>query len=171
MYSSLWLFRERDIAMKEVYRDEETGTERDQEKEVDFLCYPEVRVTAIQQSPTSDIITVTIQIFNCDFGVGIIEYEYASIFAGLNALQQLAVSQIPLRCEYLRQASLFEERTYPLPQVLPGQEAIIADADCQIFNFRRGIVTAYSYFTGLYTINQESNFSLGFSEQEIVRAT
>jgi|GraSoi2013_115cm_1033766.scaffolds.fasta_scaffold62426_1 hypothetical protein len=84
--------------------------------------------------------------------------------------EQLAISQVPLRCECLRQAALFEERTYPLPKVLPGREAIIVDAACQILNFRRGIVTTYSYFTGLHTINVESMIDCGFLGREIVRA-
>jgi hypothetical protein len=78
--------------------------------------------------------------------------------------QQFNTANVPLRCEYLRQASLFDERDYPLPTVMPGKVAVIFDADDWTLNFKRGTVTAYSYFSGLHTIYfdsmAEGNFKL-----------
>ena len=63
----------------------------------------------------------------------------------------------------LRQPAMLDPRdkdkSYPLPFVAPGQEARIVDADCEweMWNGRRGIVTAYSFFTGLHTIEVEAS--------------
>ena len=71
--------------MKQVYSYQEIGTQIDQGKQVVFTCYPEARVTAVQKDPDSDVITVTIQLSIRDTCIGILEYEYASILAVLEA--------------------------------------------------------------------------------------
>ena len=86
------------------------------------------------------------------------------------ALHQYTIATLPLRCEYLRQASLFEERDYPLPTVLPGQEVVIYDAENWQDNFKRGRVIAYSYFTGLHTILFDSVSEGDFKGWEIMKA-
>jgi hypothetical protein len=80
------------------------------------------------------------------------------------------VSSVPLRREYLRQASLFDGRTYPLPNVLPGGEAVIVDADDWTHNFKKGTVIRYSYLSGLHTIYFESMAEGGFKGWEIMKA-
>src|SRR3989440_10600038 len=66
--------------------------------------------------------------------------------------EELMYALVPLRSGFLCQASLFDERTYPLPEVIPGEEAVIVDSDRRQYNFKRGIVTAYSYDTLLHTM-------------------
>lgn len=78
--------------MKQVYNYQEIGTEIDRGKRVVFTCHPEARVTAVQKQRDSDIITVTLQISIRDTCVGIVEYEYTSILAVLEAfdIEELA---------------------------------------------------------------------------------
>lgn len=71
--------------MKEVYSYQEIGAQIDQGKQVVFTCFPEARVTALQKSVDSDAITVTIQLSIQGTCVGIIDYEYPSILAVLEA--------------------------------------------------------------------------------------
>ena len=78
------------------------------------------------------------------------------------------IATVPLRCEHLRQTSLFDERTYPLPKVLPGSTAVIVDSDeGWQDNFKRGIVTNYDFLTGLHTIQIESIEALDCYGREI----
>src|SRR5260370_7241085 len=60
------------------------------------------------------------------------------------------IATVPLRCEHLRQTSLFDERTYPLPKVLPGTTAEIVHTDnaCQ-HHFNPPTLTTYPSFTAL----------------------
>jgi hypothetical protein len=73
-----------------------------------------------------------------------------------NEEEEFMYALVPLRSGFLCQASLFDERTYPLPKVIPGEAAVIVDSDRRQDNFKRGIVTAYSYETGLHTIQIDS---------------
>ena len=84
--------------------------------------------------------------------------------------EQFIYSLVPLRRDFLQQASLFEERTYPLPKVLPGQEAVIVDCDTWQDNFKRGMVRRYNFLTGLHTIQIESVEELDFYGREIRKA-
>lgn len=78
---------------------------------------------------------------------------------------------VPLRREHLLQASLFDSQTYCLPEIVPGREARIYDADeWETYNGRRGIVTQYSYFTGLYTVNVHGIGERPFYLREIIKA-
>jgi len=81
--------------------------------------------------------------------------------------ERFAFANVPLRRDYLRQASLFDERDYPLPAVLPGGEAVIVDADDWTHNFKKGTVTAYNYATGLHTIHFDSLSEDEFFGREI----
>ena len=78
---------------------------------------------------------------------------------------------VPLHSDYQQQASLFGERIYPLPKVLPGMETVIEDGDEYQDNFKRGIVTSYSFFTGLHTIHFESVSDDQFYGRESIQAT
>lgn len=71
--------------MKQVYSYQEIGTLIDQGRRVVFTCYPEARVSAIQKHRESDSVTVTITLCIRDTCVGIVEYEYASMLAVLDA--------------------------------------------------------------------------------------
>ena len=84
--------------------------------------------------------------------------------------QEFTTATVPLRCDYLRQASLFGERTYPLPKVLPDQKAVIVDGDNWQDNFKRGIVSGYSFFTVLHTIHFNSVLEGPFFGREIIKA-
>jgi hypothetical protein len=86
------------------------------------------------------------------------------------AQHRLTIATVPLRCEYLRQASLFEEETYQLPTVLPGERAVIFDADDWTHNFKQGTVTAYNHATGLHTIRFDSTAEGTFKGWEIIKA-
>jgi len=77
---------------------------------------------------------------------------------------------VPLHPDYLRQASLFDEATYPLPTVIPGRNAVIVDADDWSHNFKKGIVMRYSYFSGLHTIHIASMAEGDFKGWEIMKA-
>ena len=87
-----------------------------------------------------------------------------------NEEEQFMYSIVPLRSGFLRQASLFDERTYPLPEVIPGEAAVIEDSDEWGDNFKRGIVTAYSYETGVHTIQIDSVEELDCYGREIRKA-
>ena len=54
-----------------------------------------------------------------------------------NEEEQFMYALVPLRSGFLRQASLFDERTYPLPEVIPGEAAVIEDSDEWGDNFKR----------------------------------
>ena len=84
--------------------------------------------------------------------------------------QHYCIATVPLRWEHLRQASLFDERTYPLPKVLPGRAAVIVDGDEWGDNFKRGIVSSYNFLTGLHTIQIESIEALDCYGREIRNA-
>jgi len=71
--------------MKEVYSYLEVGTEIDQGKQVVFTCYPEVRVTCVQRDPETETIKVTLMVLIRDNCVGILDYEFTSIQAVLDA--------------------------------------------------------------------------------------
>ena len=89
----------------------------------------------------------------------------------LTKRQHYCIATVPLRSEHLRQASLFDERTYLLPKVLPGRAAVIVDSDeGWQDNFKRGIVTNYDFLTGLHTIQIESIEELDCYSREIVKA-
>lgn len=78
--------------MKTLDSYQEIGTLIDQGRQSVFTCHPEARVSAIQRHRDSDGITVTINIHIQDTCVGIVEYEYASILAVLEAfaIEELA---------------------------------------------------------------------------------
>ncbi len=84
--------------------------------------------------------------------------------------EQFAFANVPLHRDYLRQASLFDERDYPLPCVLPGGEAVIVDADDWTHNFKKGTVTAYNYATGLHTVHFAGIVDRDFYGREIRKA-
>lgn len=71
--------------MKTVHNYQEIGTLIDQGKQVVFTCYPQARVSAVQKHPGSEIVTVTINLAIRDTCVGIVEYEYTSMLAVLDA--------------------------------------------------------------------------------------
>jgi hypothetical protein len=83
--------------------------------------------------------------------------------------QQFTIASVPLHPAFLRQASLFDEATYPLPHVLPGQEAVIIDADDWTHNFKKGMVIAYTYATGLHIIRFDSIVEHHFLGREIIK--
>jgi hypothetical protein len=85
-------------------------------------------------------------------------------------MQPVSYATVPLSSEYLSQASLFDKEVYPLPKVLPGQEAVIVDADEWQHNFKRGRVLSYSYVTGLHTILFDSVSASDFYGREIIQA-
>jgi hypothetical protein len=93
-----------------------------------------------------------------------------TMIAAPAARHQLTYSNVPLRPDFLRQASLFDKGAYPLPKVFPGQEAVIVDADCWQHNFKRGKVLRYSFFTGLHTILFDSVSEADFYGREIIPA-
>ncbi len=64
------------------------------------------------------------------------------------------------------------DKSYPLPLVAPGQEALIIDADYEweMWNGRRGIVTAYSFFRGLHTIEVDGFWPIALLGREIMKA-
>ncbi len=80
--------------MKEVYSDQEIGTLIDQRKTVAFTCHPEARVTVVQKHPDLETITVTTRLSIQGECVGIVEYEYASILAVLEAFDIGDLSEI-----------------------------------------------------------------------------
>jgi hypothetical protein len=84
--------------------------------------------------------------------------------------EQFMYALVPLRSGLLRQASLFDERTYPLPQVIPGEAAVIIDSDTWQDNFKRGIVRRYNYLTGVHTIEIERSETLDCYGREIRNA-
>jgi len=71
--------------MKEVYNYQEIGTLIDQGKQVVFTCHPAARVTAVQKSADSDTITATITLLIGEYVISVMESEYASIVALLDA--------------------------------------------------------------------------------------
>ena len=87
-----------------------------------------------------------------------------------NDEEQFVYALVPLRSGFLRQASLFDGKTYPLPKVLPGRAAVIVDSDEWGDNFKRGIVSSYNYLTGLHTIQIESIETLDCYGREIRKA-
>ena len=84
--------------------------------------------------------------------------------------EQFTSGSVPLHPDYLRQASLFEDRDYPLPTVMLGEEAVIFDADDWTHNFKKGTVIAYNYATGLHTIHFDSMAEHQFLGREIIKA-
>lgn len=88
-----------------------------------------------------------------------------------NEKEQFLYALVPLRRDFLQQASLFDESKYPLPKIIPGNEAVIVDSDEGYHhNFKRGMVTGYNFLTGLHTIQIESVEALYCNCYEIVRA-
>jgi len=87
-----------------------------------------------------------------------------------NDEEQFVYALVPLRSGFLRQASLFDGKTYPLPKVLPGRAAVIVDSDEWGDNFKRGIVSSYNFLTGLHTIQIESIEALDCYGREIRKA-
>lgn len=71
--------------MKTVYSYQEIGTLIDQCQKVVFTCDPVARVTAVQRHPDLETITVTIQLSIRDTCIGIMENEYSSKLALLEA--------------------------------------------------------------------------------------
>ena len=71
--------------------------------------------------------------------------------------QEFPINTVPLKRSHLVQPELFHQtRTHYLPTIVPGEKACIYDADeWQKYNGRRGMVTQYSYFTGLHSIALE----------------
>jgi len=81
---------------------------------------------------------------------------------------------IPLRREHLCETALcdplFPGKAYSLPLVALGQEALIYDADCwDVWNGRHGIVTGYSFFTGLHTMLVQGIWEVDFYSREIMK--
>ena len=87
-----------------------------------------------------------------------------------NDEEQFRYSIVPLRASFFCQASLFDERTYPLPKVLPGEAAVIVDSVDWEDNFKRGIVSSYNILTGVHTIQIESIETLDCYGREIRKA-
>ena len=88
-----------------------------------------------------------------------------------NDEEQFVYALVPLRSGFLRQASLFDGKTYPLPEVLSGRAAVIVDSnEGWQDNFKRGMVTNYDFLTGLHTIQIESSEELDCYGREIRRA-
>ncbi len=87
-----------------------------------------------------------------------------------NDEQEFMYALVPLRPGLLCQVSLFDERTYPLPQVIPGEAAVIVDSDEWGDNFKRGIVRRYNFLTGVHTIEIESSETLDCYGREIRHA-
>ncbi len=88
--------------------------------------------------------------------------------------QPYTTATVPLLREHLYQPALcdplFPGRAYPLPKIVPGQEALIYDADAwDVWNGRRGIVLSYSFFTGLHTMLVERIWELDFYGREIMK--
>jgi len=71
--------------MKQVYSYQEIGTLIDQRKLVAFTCHPVALVSVVQRHPDLETITVTIQFSLRDTCIGIVEHEYSSILALLEA--------------------------------------------------------------------------------------
>lgn len=67
----------------------------------------------------------------------------------------------------------YADKSYSLPLVAPGQEALIIDADYEweIYNGRSGNVIAYSFFTGLHTIEVDGIWPTVFLGREIMKAS
>jgi hypothetical protein len=87
------------------------------------------------------------------------------------AHQEVTTTTVPLHRDHLRQASLFDEGTYPLPTVLSGRATVIVDSDEGYHhNFQAGIVIRYGFLTGIHTIQIDSIEELGCYGREIVRA-
>src|SRR5260221_2771836 len=84
--------------------------------------------------------------------------------------EEFMYAVVPLRSAYFCQVGLFDERTYPLPKVLPGRAAVIVDSDEWGDNFKRGIVSSYNFLTGLHTIQIESIEALDCYGREIRKA-
>ena len=85
--------------------------------------------------------------------------------------EELMYALVPLnRPGLLCQVGLFDQIRYALPKVLPGSYAVITDADQWQDNFKRGIVTAYSYKIGIHTIEIESSETLDCYGREIRNA-
>ena len=80
--------------MKHVYSYQEIGHRIDEGQQVAFTSPATARVTAVQKSQESDSITVTIQFFIRETCIGIVEYEYTSIFAVLEAFDIDDLSEI-----------------------------------------------------------------------------
>jgi hypothetical protein len=80
--------------MKQVHNYQEIGTLIDQGKRVLFTCHPVARVTAVQKDRDSDIITVTLNLSIRDTCIGIVEYEYDSILAVLEAFDVDELAEI-----------------------------------------------------------------------------
>jgi hypothetical protein len=87
-----------------------------------------------------------------------------------NDEKEFMYALVPLRPGLLCQVSLFDERTYPLPQVIPGEVAVIVDSDEWGDNFKRGIVRRYNFLTGVHTIEIESSETLDCYGREIRHA-
>jgi hypothetical protein len=93
------------------------------------------------------------------------------------ARQPYTVANVPLRREHLRQPALLDPwypntvKTYPLPLVVPGEEAKVVDSDYhwQKYNGRRGVVTGYSYFYGDHTILFNNGDVGNFQAREIMK--
>jgi len=87
-----------------------------------------------------------------------------------NDEEQFIYSIVPLQSGFLCQASLFDEKTYPLPKVVPGETAVIVDADEWGNNFKKGTVRSYNYFTGVHAIQIHSVETLDCYGREIRKA-
>jgi hypothetical protein len=79
------LKRKRESMSKTVYSYQEIGTLLDQGRQGVFTCYPEARVSALQKHPESDTVTVTLTLSIRETCLGIVEDEYASMLAVLDA--------------------------------------------------------------------------------------
>jgi hypothetical protein len=84
--------------------------------------------------------------------------------------EEFMYAVVSLRSAYFCQVGLFDQVHYPLPKVLPGRAAVIVDSDERGDNFKRGLVIAYSYETGVHTIEIESSETLDCYGREIRHA-
>jgi hypothetical protein len=71
--------------MKQVYSYQELGTFIDRGKPMVFTCHPEARVSTVQKDKDCDTVTVTINLPIRDTCVGLVEDEYTSMLAVLDA--------------------------------------------------------------------------------------
>jgi|GraSoiStandDraft_16_1057320.scaffolds.fasta_scaffold626464_2 hypothetical protein len=86
--------------------------------------------------------------------------------------QARTINTVPLKRSHLVQPELFHQtQIHYLPLIVPGEEAYIYDADeWQKYNGRRGIVTGYSYFTGLHNILVSGIGERQFLGREIMKS-
>lgn len=92
---------------------------------------------------------------------------------------QFTEATVPLRREHFVQPAMLDplypgkEKRYSLPLITEGGRARVYDADeWQRFNGYEGVVTGYSFFTGLHTValeGQTRTYEHPFYSREIMK--